>query len=49
MVTSHPLLSGNSERPGLTQWPGDGRLTASSEAAAADQPKLVADDGLSDA
>jgi hypothetical protein len=49
MVTSHPLLSGNSERPGLTQRPGDGRLTASSEAAAADQPKLVADDGLSDA
>jgi AmiR/NasT family two-component response regulator len=49
MVTSHPLLSANSERPGLTRRPGDGRLTASSEAAPADLPKPVAGDVLTDA
>jgi ANTAR domain len=49
MVMSHPLLSGNSERAGLTQRPGDGELTASPEAASADQPRLVAGDGSSDA
>jgi ANTAR domain len=48
LVTSHPLLSPNSERPGLTRRPADGELTASSEAAPADQPKLVAGDGLTE-
>jgi hypothetical protein len=32
LVTSHPLLSANSERPGLTRRPAAGELSASSEA-----------------
>ena len=49
LVTSHPLLSGNSERLGLGRRPGDGEFSASLESARADQPELGAADGPADA
>jgi hypothetical protein len=49
LVTSHPLLSARSERPGRTRRPADGELTASSHAAPPDPPTPVAADDLTDA